>query len=35
MASDTQIDNTLSQRVHQLLGFQIVERAVLFRKPLR
>jgi aminoglycoside 6'-N-acetyltransferase I len=35
MASDTQIDNTLSQRVHQSLGFQIVERAVLFRKPLR
>jgi aminoglycoside 6'-N-acetyltransferase I len=35
MASDTRIDNTQSQRVHQSLGFQIVERAVLFRKPLR
>jgi aminoglycoside 6'-N-acetyltransferase I len=35
MASDTQHDNTLSQRVHQSLGFEIVERAVLFRKSLR
>jgi aminoglycoside 6'-N-acetyltransferase I len=35
MASDTQLDNKLSQRVHESLGFQIVERAVLFRKPLR
>jgi aminoglycoside 6'-N-acetyltransferase I len=35
MASDTQIDNTLSQRVHESLGFHIVERAILFRKALR
>jgi aminoglycoside 6'-N-acetyltransferase I len=35
MASDTQIDNTLSQRVHERLGFQIVERSILFRKALR
>ena len=35
MASDAQIDNTLSQRVHERLGFQIVERSVLFRKALR
>ena len=35
MASDTRLDNTLSQRVHQSLGFEIVERAVLFRKRLR
>jgi aminoglycoside 6'-N-acetyltransferase I len=35
MASDTQIGNELSQRVHQSLGYEIVERAILFRKPLR
>jgi aminoglycoside 6'-N-acetyltransferase I len=35
MASDTQIDNELSQRVHQSLGYEIVERAILFRKALR
>jgi aminoglycoside 6'-N-acetyltransferase I len=34
MASDTQIDNALSQRVHESLGFQVVERAILFRKTL-
>jgi aminoglycoside 6'-N-acetyltransferase I len=35
MASDTQIGNELSQRVHQSLGYEIVERAILFRKALR
>jgi aminoglycoside 6'-N-acetyltransferase I len=35
MASDTQIGNELSQRVHQSLGYEIVERAILFRKVLR
>jgi aminoglycoside 6'-N-acetyltransferase I len=35
MASDTQIDNELSQRVHQSLGYEIVERAILFRKALQ
>ena len=35
MASDTQIDNELSQRVHQRLGYEIVARAILFRKGLR
>ena len=35
MASDAVIDNTLSQDVHQRLGFKVVERSVLFRKALR
>jgi aminoglycoside 6'-N-acetyltransferase I len=35
MASDTQIGNDLSERVHQSLGYEIVERAILFRKALR
>src|SRR5262249_44632155 len=34
MASDTPLANTLSQRVHEALGFTAVERAVLYRKPL-
>lgn len=34
IASDTQMTNTLSQRVHQALGFEIAERAILFRKSL-
>ena len=34
IASDAVIDNELSQRVHQRLGFQEVERSVLFRKSL-
>ncbi len=34
IASDTQISNTLSQAVHESLGFQVAERAVLFRKTL-
>lgn len=35
MASDAVMDNVLSQDVHQRLGFEIVERSVLFRKALR
>ena len=34
IASDTQITNTLSQRVHESLGFEVAERAILYRKPL-
>jgi aminoglycoside 6'-N-acetyltransferase I len=34
IASDTPITNTLSQTVHESLGFQVAERAVLYRKPL-
>jgi aminoglycoside 6'-N-acetyltransferase I len=34
MASDTQITNTLSQSVHESLGFQVAERSILYRKPL-
>jgi aminoglycoside 6'-N-acetyltransferase I len=35
MASDTHIDNKLSERAHRSLGYQAVERAILFRKTLR
>ena len=35
LASDAVIDNTLSQNVHQRLGFEVVERSVLFRKTLQ
>jgi aminoglycoside 6'-N-acetyltransferase I len=34
MASDTQIENHLSQRVHAALGFEAVERSVIYRKRL-
>jgi aminoglycoside 6'-N-acetyltransferase I len=34
MASDHQLDNQLSLRAHQALGFEAVERSVLYRKPL-
>ena len=34
IASDTRITNTLSQRVHESLGFEVAERAVLYRKSL-
>ena len=34
MASDTTIDNHVSQRVHESLGFQVAERSVLYRKAL-
>ncbi|HWA00270.1 MAG TPA: aminoglycoside 6'-N-acetyltransferase [Caulobacterales bacterium] len=35
IASDTTLDNTLSQRSHTALGFEEVERIVAFRKTLR
>ena len=34
MASDTDISNTVSQRVHQASGFTVSTRGVLYRKPL-
>ena len=34
MASDTQIDNEISQTVHRVLGYDVVDRCVHFRKPL-
>lgn len=34
MASDTQLDNQTSQGAHQALGFEAVERSVLYRKLL-
>jgi aminoglycoside 6'-N-acetyltransferase I len=34
MASDTQLDNDISQSVHLAVGFEAVERSVLFRKLL-
>lgn len=34
MASDTRIDNAVSQRAHEALGFEIAERSVLYRKAL-
>ena len=34
MASDTGIDNQISQHAHTALGFQEVEHSVLYRKPL-
>jgi aminoglycoside 6'-N-acetyltransferase I len=34
MASDTWIDNTGSERAHQALGFEVVDRCVHFRKAL-
>jgi aminoglycoside 6'-N-acetyltransferase I len=34
MASDTQIDNALSQQVHDALGFEIVDRCVHYRRAL-
>jgi aminoglycoside 6'-N-acetyltransferase I len=35
MASDTWIDSQPSQRAHRALGFQVVDRCINFRKPLR
>ena len=35
MASDAVMDNVLSQNVHERLGFEVVERSVLFRKALQ
>ena len=34
MASDTAIDNEVSQRVHAAVGFEVAERSVLYRKAL-
>ena len=34
MASDTWIDNEVSQRVHNALGYEVVDRCVHFRKTL-
>jgi aminoglycoside 6'-N-acetyltransferase I len=34
MASDTQLDNQVSQGAHQALGFEAVERSILYRKLL-
>jgi aminoglycoside 6'-N-acetyltransferase I len=34
MASDTQIENEISQAAHQAQGYQVVDRCVHFRKPL-
>ncbi|HYM05226.1 MAG TPA: GNAT family N-acetyltransferase [Terriglobales bacterium] len=34
MASDTWIDNTVSQHVHQALGYEVVDRCVHYRKTL-
>jgi aminoglycoside 6'-N-acetyltransferase I len=34
MASDTWIDNDVSQRVHELLGYEVVDRCVHYRKTL-
>jgi hypothetical protein len=34
MAPDTPIDSHQSQRAHQAVGFAVVERSVLYRKPL-
>jgi aminoglycoside 6'-N-acetyltransferase I len=34
MASDTAIDNAVSQRAHEALGFEVAERSVLYRKTL-
>jgi hypothetical protein len=34
MASDTQLDNHVSQRVHLALGFEEVERSITYRKAL-
>ncbi|HWF46017.1 MAG TPA: GNAT family N-acetyltransferase [Bryobacteraceae bacterium] len=34
MASDTWIDNEISQRAHEALGYEVVDRCVHYRKPL-
>jgi aminoglycoside 6'-N-acetyltransferase I len=34
MASDTQLENLVSQRAHASLGFIVAERSILYRKPL-
>jgi aminoglycoside 6'-N-acetyltransferase I len=34
MASDTQIENEVSQRAHAALGFSVIDRCVHYRKTL-
>ena len=34
MASDTWVDNDVSQRVHEALGYEVIDRCVHYRKPL-
>ena len=34
MASDTWVDNAISQSVHEALGFEVVDRCVHYRKRL-
>ena len=34
LASDTELENTASERVHRALGFEEVERTIHFRKVL-
>jgi aminoglycoside 6'-N-acetyltransferase I len=34
MASDTRVENVVSQRAHEALGFETAERSVLYRKTL-
>jgi aminoglycoside 6'-N-acetyltransferase I len=34
MASDTQLENALSQHAHKSLGFEVTERSILYRKTL-
>jgi aminoglycoside 6'-N-acetyltransferase I len=34
MASDTWVDNELSQRMHESLGYEVVDRCVHYRKAL-
>jgi aminoglycoside 6'-N-acetyltransferase I len=34
MASDTRVDNLVSHRAHEALGFEVAERSVLYRKTL-
>ncbi len=34
LASDALLDNTLSHAAHRALGFEVVERIIVFRKPL-
>ena len=34
LASDTWLDNAGSQRAHEALGFEVVDRCVNYRKPL-
>ena len=35
MGSDALVGNTVSLRAHTALGFEVVDRCVHFRKPLR